>query len=636
MSLSPFLALLLVPMPAMGAFLLLGLGPAHLERRAVQTVGMLGAVAPMAVMLPLGAYCLAGVCDGVQPIFDLTVGDAVVALALKLDPLSALVGVTVTAIGACVITYSVDYMAKAEVPDQRRYFALMNLFLASMLCMVLAGDSIVLFLGWELMGLCSFFLIAYHVTSARAIAAGRKAFLITRVADALLLAGLLLLFLEAGSVRLDALIPAGIATDEVRRGLIAALLLGGALGKSAQIPFHTWLPSAMAGPTPVSALLHSATMVAAGAFLLARFAPFLQAAPLVMAATAVFGAATALFGAVSAVFQKDIKRLLAYSSISQIGFMLLALGLGQPEVAIAHFVVHAIFKSLLFLSAGDMTQMARGTTDISAMRGALWARPLAYLAFVAGAASLAGIPVITAGWFSKEAILAAAWLAGPFGVLLWLVAMAAAVMTAVYAFRPVFVGLTRIDRPRPTVGGLFTNVPVVALAIATFAVAPLVEPMVAFLGGVPPHPPRAVELLGAAAPFLGMVMAAALTFVPRLSMRVSRARRLRSGIRIDGIYQVTFVQPFVGLVRWLTGQKGGIADPVGTLPILGAERLTAAVVRPFAHDPLDRGWSRFSAGLVRGWAAGRRLQTGRARDYALALAFGLALILLIAWGTTWR
>ncbi len=633
---TPFLALLLVPMPAMGAFLLLGLGPAQLERRAIQTIALLGATAPAVVMLPLGAYCLMGTCDGVQPIFDLTVGDAVVALALMLDPLSAIVGVTVTLIGACVIGYSIDYMAKAEVADLRRYFALMNLFLASMLCMVLAGDSIVFFLGWELMGLCSFFLIAYHVTSPRAIAAGRKAFVITRVADAFLLAGLLLLFIEAGNVRLDVLIPAGIATEEVRRGLIAFLLLGGALGKSAQLPFHTWLPSAMAGPTPVSALLHSATMVAAGAYLLARFAPIMESVPLAMAVTAVMGAATALFGAASAVFQKDIKRLLAYSSISQIGFMLLALGLGQPEVAIAHFVVHAIFKSLLFLSAGDITQIARGTTDISAMRGALWSRPLAFVAFVAGAASLAGIPVVTAGWFSKEAILSAAWLAGPFGVVLWGVALASAVLTATYAFRPVFTGLTRIGRPKATLGGLFTNLPILFLAAGTFAVAPLVEPIIEFLGAAMPHGPGPVEAVGALAPFLGIALAAALTFVPRLSMRVARARRMRSGIRIDSLYQVVFVQPFVGLVRWLNGEKGGIADPVGTLPILGAERLAAAIIRPFAHDPVDRGWAGFSAGMVRAWGAGRRLQSGRVRDYVLALAIGLAALLLIAWGTTWR
>ncbi|MGY6410687.1 MAG: NADH-quinone oxidoreductase subunit 5 family protein [Alkalilacustris sp.] len=633
---SPFFALLLVPAPAMGAFLLLGLGPAELNRRAVQTIALAGAVLPAVVMLPLGAYCLMGTCDGIQPIFDLTVGDAVVALALQLDPLSALVGVTVTIIGACVIGYSIDYMAKSDVSDLRRYFALMNLFLASMLCMVLAGDSIVFFLGWELMGLCSFFLIAYHVTSARAIAAGRKAFVITRVADAFLLAALLLLFLEAGSVRLDDLIPAGIASDEIRRGLIAALILAGALGKSAQLPFHTWLPSAMAGPTPVSALLHSATMVAAGAYLLARLAPLMETVPLVMAVTATVGAATALFGATAAVFQLDVKRLLAYSSISQIGFMLLAIGLGQPEVAIAHFVVHAIFKSLLFLSAGDITQIARGTTDISAMRGALWSRPIAYLAFVAGAASLAGIPFVTAGWFSKEAILAAAWLAGPFGIVLWGVALSAAILTGAYAFRPVLVGLTRIGEQRPSVGGLFTNLPILLLAAGTFAVAPLVGPMVEFLDAKVPHPPHAVEMVGAAAPFLGLALAAGMTFMPKLSRRVAQARRMRSGIRIDGLYQLVFVQPFVALVRWLSGRKGSIADPVGELPVLGAQGSVAAIVRPLAHDPVDRAWHAFSAATVRAWDGARRVQTGRVRDYALALALGVALLLLLGWGTTWR
>ncbi|MBK5928820.1 NADH-quinone oxidoreductase subunit L [Rhodobaculum claviforme] len=633
---SPFFALLLVPMPAMGAFLLLGLGPAEFNRRAIQTIALAGATLPAVVMLPLGAYCLMGTCDGIQPIFDLEVGPAVVALALKLDPLSALVGVTVTIIGACVIGYSIDYMAKSEIADLRRYFALMNLFLASMLCMVLAGDSIIFFLGWELMGLCSFFLIAYHVTSARAIAAGRKAFVITRVADAFLLAALLLLFLEAGSVRLDDLIPAGIATDDVRRGLIAALLLAGAMGKSAQLPFHTWLPSAMAGPTPVSALLHSATMVAAGAYLLARLAPLMETVPLVMAVTATVGAATALFGATAAVFQLDVKRLLAYSSISQIGFMLLAIGLGQPEVAIAHFVVHAIFKSLLFLSAGDITQIARGTTDIAAMRGALRARPVAYLAFVAGAASLAGIPFVTGGWFSKEAILASAWLAGPFGIVLWGVALSAAVLTGAYAFRPVLVGLIPVKGARMTFGGVFTNLPILLLAAGTFAIAPLVTPMVEFLDATVPHPPLAVELVGAVAPFVGLALAFAMTFMPRISRRVAQARRMRSGIRIDGVYQIVFVQPFVALVRWLTGQRGSIADPVGTLPVMGAQWLVGAIVRPLAHDPLDRAWAGFASATVRAWGVARHVQSGRVRDYALAIAVGVALLLLLGWGTTWR
>lgn len=631
-----YLALLLVPVPALGAFLLLGLGPAHLERRAVQAVALAGGILPALVMLPLVGLCLSGSCNGLVPIFTLTVGPAEVALALALDPLSALVGGTVTVIGAAVMAYSIDYMAGKPVADLRRYFALMNLFLAAMLSMVLAGDSIVLFFGWELMGLCSFFLIAYHVTNPRAIAAGRKAFVITRVADALLLAGLLLLFLEAGSVRFEALMPAGIAAEPERRMLIAALLLGGALGKSAQLPMHTWLPTAMAGPTPVSALLHSATMVAAGAFLLARFAPMLAAAPLVLAATAVFGAATAFYGALSAVFQKDIKRLLAYSSISQIGFMMLAIGVGAPEAAIAHFVVHAAFKALLFLAAGDITHINRGSTDISAMRGALWSRPLAYLCFVAGAASLAGLPMVTAGWFSKEAVLAAAWLSGPFGMALWAVALLAAVMTGIYAFRPVFTGLIRFGAKSPSFASAFTNVPLVLLALAALGLGWAVDPIVRFLGGVPPHAPLVPELAGGAAPLLGAGLAAALTFVPGLSARVSRARRIRGGFRFDGLYHAVVVRPFAETVRWLVGARGGPADPVGHLPVAAAQRIGALMTDPRMPDPLDRGWAGLGLGLLGGAERARRLQTGRLRDYALALAVGLAALALLAWGTAWR
>ncbi|PTE19582.1 oxidoreductase, partial [Cereibacter changlensis JA139] len=401
--------LLLVPSPPLAAFLVLGLDPFKLGKRAVQGIALLGGVAPFLVMAPMTGFCIAGSCNGIVPVFTLYFGQSEVALALLLDPLSALVGITVATIGAAVMTYAVDYMSDAKIADLRRFFALMNLFLAAMLTMVLADDSITFFFGWELMGLCSFFLIAYNTGSSQAIAAGRKAFIITRVADAFLLAGLLLLFLEANSVRLETLIPVGAAIDGSRRTIIALLLLGGALGKSAQVPFHTWLPSAMAGPTPVSALLHSATMVAAGAFLLVRFAPVLDAEPFVRNLTALCGVITAGFGALLALFQTDVKRLLAYSSISQVGFMIFAVGLGAPEVAVAHFVVHAMFKSLLFLAAGDITHGSEFGTSMVAMQGALQRRPASFATYVVGAASLAGVPFITAGWWSKEAILSRAW-----------------------------------------------------------------------------------------------------------------------------------------------------------------------------------------------------------------------------------
>ncbi|WP_096785489.1 NADH-quinone oxidoreductase subunit L [Rhodobacter sp. CZR27] len=699
--LSPYLLLLLVPSPPLAVFLILGLDPFFLRRKAVQALALLGGIAPLLVMLPLLGICLGSECHGVVPIFTLVFGQAEVALALLLDPMSALVGVTVAGVGAMVMVYAIDYMSDARIADLRRFFALMNLFLAAMLTMVLAGDTITFFFGWELMGLCSFFLIAYNTSLPQAVAAGRKAFIITRFADAFLLAGLLLLFLEANSVRLDVLIPAGATMTEERHVVIALLILGGALGKSAQVPFHTWLPSAMAGPTPVSALLHSATMVAAGAFMLARFSPIVMSEPAVQMIAALFGVGTAAFGALSAVFQSDVKRLLAYSSISQIGFMVLAVGVGAPAVAIGHFVVHAMFKSLLFLAAGDITHGSDLGTSMAAMRGAVRRRPVAYTAYVAGAASLAGVPFITAGWWSKEAVLSAAWNSGAFGIAVWTLALLTAVCTAVYAFRPVFEALlpepehvsrARHGHPvmldlhfRSRVGSGFIVIPLVVLATGSILGGVLVAPIIRFLGGEFPHAAPLPALLAGLAPFVGLVGAALLTFVPSLAAAVAGARDMRRptrldrkfqrwviepyvrlvrwlsrdrrspltederderqvqlvrwlsrGARMDGIYQALFVRPFVNLVRWLNGHRGGTVDPVGNLPVTFVLQTVQAIVTPLAHDRFDRFWMRFANRLVRLWVLARAIQTGRSRDYALGAAFGTAALLVIAWGTTWN
>ncbi len=660
---TPYAFLLLAPSLALTAFMVIGLDPFYLSRQRVQALALAGGIAPLAVMLPFGLHCALGSCSGTVPIFTLTVGDAIVALALELDPLSALFGVTVTTIGACVIAYSVPYMAQVGTADLRRYFALMNLFLAAMLTMVLAGDSIVFFLGWEMMGLCSFFLIAYNTGSAAAINAGRKAFIMTRLADAFLLAALLLLFLEAGSVRLDALIPAGMAMDDSRRAVIAWLLLGGALGKSAQVPFHTWLPSAMAGPTPVSALLHSATMVAAGAFLMMRFAPLMQEVPTVQAVAAVLGVATALYGALSALFQQDVKRLLAYSSISQIGFMMLSLGAGAPAAAAAHFVIHAFFKSLLFLSAGDITHGSPRGTDMASMRGAWRRRPAAYAAFAAGAASLAGLPVVTAGWWSKEAILASVHHAGPMGSVLWALALVSAVLTGAYALRPVLIGLMAplaapaVPSHHGRLGSPLTFVPLAFLSVASLTGGILVSPIIRFLGDEPPHPTWGALLLAALAPFLGAAIALAFALVPALADTFVRLRRMshrarhRSdvgaepaggllrfavlfsrGARVDDLYRILFVWPFVHLVRRLSGFRNTVADPVGTLPVMAATRATRAIIAPLSPDWLDRAWMRLAAGVTGLWEAARRLQSGRSRDYALAMAAGTLALLLLAGG----
>lgn len=637
--------LLLVPIPAIAGFALLALDPYRLSRRSVIAAAVVAGAAPLLLLLPLVFSCYTSdFCgDRIAPIFALEVGSFEVAMALGLDPISAVAGLTVTFIAACVMIYAVHYMAGAPTADLRRFFALMNLFVAGMLAMVLAADSVVLFLGWELMGLCSFFLIAYNVGSNRAFVAGQKAFIMTRVGDATLLAGLLLLFLLAGTIRLDVLIPAGAAATGPYGALLGFFILVGALSKSAQIPFQTWLPTAMAGPTPVSALLHSATMVAAGAILLVRFAPVFAPHPFIAGLIATLGAATALFGALCAFVQLDIKRLLAYSSISQIGMMVMAVGVGAPEVAMAHFVVHAVFKSMLFMCAGVMAQSVGGSTAIAGLRGARTRTPIAFWTFAAGAASLAALPFVTAGWWSKEAILSAALGSGPFGMILWATGITTAVLTGGYAFRPVLVGAGAArgaaGRSR-TSETMFSTVPLLVLALLSLLGGPGVGPILSFLGAELPHAGLLAEVAGAMAVLAGLALAFAATFRKSLVRRIRRARRLRAGMQMDARYYILFVRPYRRLVRRMAGSiipagqaraKLEFNDPIGDFVVRAGLALRHRLFEPFLPDRFDIVVMRSADGVMHAARQSRRLQTGRVRDYVLALAVGLAVLLVLAW-----
>jgi NADH-quinone oxidoreductase subunit L len=638
---SPAVLLLLVPLPALGAFVLLGLGPTRLPRPLVRLIGLAGGVLPLVFVTPLAFATLAEGWRPLVPIFTLEVGPSLVDLALRLDPLSAIVALIVSGVGAAVLSYSLDYVAKAGMAELRRFLALMNLFLAAMLAMVLAGDSITLFLGWELMGLCSFFLIASRVTSQRAVAAGRKAFLMTRVADAALLAALLLLFLEAGSVRLDRLMQAGLAAPETRRMVIASLLLVGAAGKSAQFPFHSWLPSAMTGPTPVSALLHSATMVASGAFLLALFFPLLASVPPVLWATALLGIGTSLLGAAQAIAETDVKRLLAWSSVSQIGFMLLAIGMGSPEAAIAHFVIHALFKSLLFLAAGDMARAAGGSTALSALAGMRVRRPVAFFTFAAGAASLAGLPLLSAGFWSKEAVMGATFNAPGAGELFWLAGLVSALLTAAYAIRPVLAGLRPVPAPGstsasppPAVGPL-TEVPLVLLAVLSVAGGFLVAPIMRALGAQVAHLPLLPLALTVTAPLAGFALAILLLSRPTVAQRLLAFRKRTRRHSVDALLVVGIARPFGRLVRRLSRHGAPVEDPVGRIVPGVLAALRDAFTVPLSGDPIDKGVMALVAPVAPAARAASQRHDGQLRHQTAALALGLLVLLaagvLAAW-----
>ncbi|MBM3944916.1 MAG: NADH-quinone oxidoreductase subunit L, partial [SAR202 cluster bacterium] len=376
----------------------------------------------------------------------LDIGSLTISIGITLDSLTAIMLLVVTSVSLMVQIYSTAYMKGDE--GYARYFAYMSLFTASMLGLVLASNVIQIFVFWELVGLCSYLLIGFWYHKPSAAAAAKKAFIVTRIGDFGLLLGILYLFFnhdQLAAAGLNSLVvsdintaaTAGIITSGVATWL-AVGIFAGAVGKSAQFPLHTWLPDAMEGPTPVSALIHAATMVAAGVFLVARFFPLFEASHEAMAAVAVIGGVTALFAATMGLVQNDIKRVLAYSTISQLGYMMFALGVGAYSAAIFHLFTHAFFKALLFLGSGSVSHASGGTFDMRYMGGLRKVMPWTYATFLVGSLALAGIFPL-AGFWSKDEILAHAWDNGDAvsRTVFWF-GLIAAFLTAFYMFRALF------------------------------------------------------------------------------------------------------------------------------------------------------------------------------------------------------
>jgi NADH-quinone oxidoreductase subunit L len=461
----------LIPAFPFAGFLILVLAGARLSRRSVSsvgvgTVGLSAAVACAATIRfvlappPAGAYT--------QILWEwLSVGGFAPAIGFALDELAVVMVLVVTIVGFLILLYSTEHMAAER--DFSRFFATMDLFVGSMLTLVLADNLLLLYLGWEGVGLCSYLLIGFWYEEPANGAAANKAFIVTRIGDTALAIGLILLVVHLGTLNIrDTLSAAPRLAGEGSNVLswAALLILGGALGKSAQIPLQTWLPDAMAGPAPVSALIHAATMVAAGVYLVARMHLLFTMSPAVQGLVALIGAATLLMAAVSALTQSDIKRVLAYSTISQIGYMFLALGVGAFSAAIFHFVTHAFFKALLFLAAGVVTKALGEEHDIRKMGGLRKELPVTFWAFLIGAASLAGLPLVTAGFYSKDAILLAAFASERGSLWLWLAGIAGAFLTGLYAFRLVF--LVFFGRGKTGVTGkpgAAVHLPLIVLAV---------------------------------------------------------------------------------------------------------------------------------------------------------------------------
>jgi NADH-quinone oxidoreductase subunit L len=433
-------------------------------RTASIVMGVGGATAALGLAVALAVQH--GAVDGGHLLVDF--GQLPVTLSVRVDPAAALVAVAVGAVALAVQVYSVAYLAD----DDRYppYAAQVSLFTAAMLLVVVSGDLVVLLVGWEVMGICSYLLIGHDRTLPEAPGAAVKAFLVTRVGDVGFLVGIVLLGLSAGSFRIADVLAAHYSP--ARLTLATLLLLAGVAGKSAQFPLHTWLPDAMAGPTPISALIHAATMVAAGIYVVTRLYPLFLGAPATLATLGVLASITMLLGALAATAQDDIKRVLAWSTVSQIGYMAGALAVGAAPTALFHMLTHAAFKALLFLAAGCVIH-AVGTNSMALMGGLRRALPVTFWCFTVGLAALAGVPPF-AGFWSKDAVLAAALdaraggpSAGWVDWLVWLAALATALLTAWYATRlwlRTFFGHRRGDGPAHEAGPAMLA-PVVALAV---------------------------------------------------------------------------------------------------------------------------------------------------------------------------
>lgn len=459
----------LIPfLPYLGALVLILTGP-MIPNKKVPLIGA-GSVGLAALMT---AYVGWDFLSSGQEHFQQTlwqwmdVAGLNIPVALSLDALSLVFIFVITFVGFLIHLYSSGFMREDE--GYSRFFIYLNLFVGSMLMLVLANNLVLMYLGWEGVGLCSYLLIGFWYREEKNGYAARKAFIVTRVGDTALAIGLFMLFQELGTlnfVEISAKAPQVFAVGSETVVIIALLLLGGAVGKSAQLPLQTWLPDAMAGPSPVSALIHAATMVTAGVYIIARTHVVFELAPLAQQMVALVGALTLLIAGCSALTQYDLKRILAYSTISQIGYMFLALGVSAWSAGIFHFMIHAFFKALLFLGAGTVIALLHHEHNIFRMGGLRKSMPVVYWTFLIGCASLAAVPLISAGFYSKDQILWLSLASTKGGPWLFTAALLGAFITAVYTFRMLFVAFWGEEKTHPAHhAGNAMTIPLIVLAV---------------------------------------------------------------------------------------------------------------------------------------------------------------------------
>lgn len=431
------LYLWLIPLLPFAGFMLNGLLGARLPKSLVTAVALIAPFASFVLVLNAAKEMASGIS---LPVIETTgtwisAGALHVDFSFVLDQLSLVMLLVITGVGFLIHIYSVGYMAHEE--GYWRYFSYLNLFLFFMTVLVLAGNALLMFVGWEGVGLASYLLIGFWFQKTSAADAGKKAFIVNRIGDFGFLIGMFLLLATFGSLTFSEIAGKITGNPGLQGGIITAIalcLLVGAIGKSAQLPLYVWLPDAMEGPTPVSALIHAATMVTAGVYMIARTHAIFDRSPFALTVVAIVGAATALFAATIALVQTDIKRVLAYSTVSQLGYMFLGCGVAAYSAAIFHLMTHAFFKALLFLAAGSVIHGMGGEQDLRKMGGLRKSMPITFLTMTAAVLAIAGFFPF-AGFFSKDAILYAAFTQGTNGKIFWLVGLFTALLTSFYMFR---------------------------------------------------------------------------------------------------------------------------------------------------------------------------------------------------------
>jgi NADH-quinone oxidoreductase subunit L len=549
-------------------------------------------------------------------------GDFEVEFQILLDTLSSTMMLIVSGVGGLIVWYSMGYMAGDD--GERRYFAYMSLFVFSMLLLVQAGNFLLLLAGWGLVGLASYLLIGFWHHKPEAVEAAKKAFVMNAIGDATLALGLVLLIWETGTLEYLGVFEDVDSLSTTTVNLVALGLLGGAVAKSAQIPLHTWLPDAMEGPTPVSALIHAATMVTAGVYLLVRASPVFEAAPDVQHLAAILGAATLLVAGVVALVQWDIKRVIAYSTMSQIGYMFVAAGIGAYGYAIFHLMTHAFFKALLFMSAGVVIHHLGGEQDIRRMGGLRALMPRTHLAFLVGSLALAGIPIFS-GFWSKDGIIAAAFASDDaLGAFLYAAGLIGALLTGLYTFRLYFTVFhgepSELVREHAHEGhGEGPRSMLVPVGVLT---------VLATIGGL-------VVIPGVWEPFLHWIDETAEPLVHATVTEDYGTSAIAVSLALLGLFMA---RRAFAAGRQVVGKPGiwrvlehklyfdELYDAIFYRP---AAALAAALRRNVEEPVVERSLDEIGSGAIQVGGEVGRVQSGLLRTYALAIAFSVAVLVVV-------